>query len=528
MTGARRRWPGFVVAGALTLAAVVGWSVWVVASVSGLRVQVERNVGTLAALGRLRARLDTPDPALAADAAAALARAGHDAPSSRGDGEVVLAALARGDAAAASAAVDRVTTAVRARNRALSIELGTRWRHLYGVAAVVIALAGGLLVVAVISHRRRLRAEAGEAELAARDGLLRDAARRWVSGDLAAPVTARGPALDEFEQALDDVRRALAARLDEVEAQRAALARLNDDLRLQIRHKSEELAQAMARAPRRAALVPGATIAGQFEIVRALGEGAMGAVYAVRRLGDGRPLALKLLRDDGNAVHRARFVREARMLAEIDHANVLRILDVDVTDSGALFLVTELIDGQNLADDDHARELDVLAVLRGIAAGLAAIHAQGVVHRDLKLANIVVGAARDGAPPTVKIVDFGIARDASAVPLDAAAEELTAQGVMVGTLRYMAPECRDDVPPAPPCDVFAFGVVAFRLALGRFPWSTAPLLVLKSFGHLPPPRVPERDPAPPPALVELILRCLDEAPAARPTADEVAATLARL
>ncbi len=521
MSAEKRGWPALVAVGAVALLAIVAWCLWVVLSVAALRRGVEHNVGTLGALGRLRAALERGGPELAAEADAVIALAAQSTRATGADGDALASAVRTGDVTAAGAAIDRLTAAVRARNRALSSQLGDRWRYLYVVAAIVIVLAAGLLVVLVVSHRRRLRAEASEATLAARDATLRDAARRWVDGELAVPVRPRGEALDDFEQALDDVRGALAARLEEVDERRREVARLNDELRLQVKQKSEQLAAALSRTPARAALAAGAIVAGRFEIVGMLGEGGMGSVYAVRRVADGQQLALKLLRDDGNEVHRARFVREARLLAEVDHPNVLRILDVDVTDGGSLYLITELVEGKNLADDDHARASDTGAILGGVAAGLAAIHARGVVHRDLKLANIVVGA-RPSGELVVKIVDFGIARDLAATPADVPVQEITTHGVMLGTLRYMAPECRQASPPGPAADVFGFGVVAFRLLHGRFPWPTPAIVMIKALGHLPEPRFGPADPPVTPQTA-LVLRCLDEDPAARPSSADLAA-----
>jgi serine/threonine-protein kinase len=541
----------FTAIGGALLAAVAAWCVWVVLSTGGLRAEVERNVSILGALMSIRAAVEDPAADLRdeiEEARTISERLATVAPEAQDDARALvsqLERLARSRDTAARAAletgVERITRALRARNRSLSITLGRRWRYLNAVAVIVVLLAASQSALLVLAHRRRVRVEASEAALRARDQTLRDAARRWAVGDLSTPVDPHGAKADDFEAALDDLRKALVRHVDTLERRTLEVSDLAADLRAQLVRKTTQLA---ALAP-----PPGATaeasasriVAGRYELTGTLGEGGMGAVYRVRRLGDDRQLALKLMRRPRDERQRARFLREARLLAEIDHPNVVRILDVDVSDSQPFF-VTELIDGKNLAEVTDWTVETAIPVLRGVAAGLVAIHHRGIIHRDVKLSNVMIGSGR-GGDALVKIVDFGIALDvapsggeilASPEPRETAVENasltpdtaaLTQQGAIIGTIRYIPPEARLDAPLTSAADIFAFGVVATRLLLGDFPWRDPPITLLQRTGRLPAPAI--EGPLVPVPLQELLRRCLAPLPELRPTASEVVDALER-
>jgi serine/threonine-protein kinase len=205
----------------------------------------------------------------------------------------------------------------------------------------------------------------------------------------------------------------LRGRVDELEAHGRQIVQLNAELRRQIADRSGQLYAALALAVTGRGKVPelriGDVVQQRYRIERALGAGGMGAVYEVTRLDDDRRFALKVAREvHGEAL--ARLAREAQMAATVHHPNLVAVVDVDVSATGYLFLVMELVDGTSLKEaakrlGDRAWVLDVLAQL---GRGLAALHAAGVVHRDLKPANVLV--TNDGSGATrVKIADFGIA-----------------------------------------------------------------------------------------------------------------------
>ncbi len=312
----------------------------------------------------------------------------------------------------------------------------------------------------------------------------------------------------------------LTHRVDALSAKNAEVLRLNDELRRQIGARADALALALAQAssPRTAiiqSLAPGEIVAKRYEVKRAVGEGATGKVYEVVRLTDGARLALKLLDPSSDATEMARFAREAQIISQIDHPNVIRIADVDVTHEGFFYLIVEFVEGLSLRHH-YPRERSLLwnvTVLAQVAEGLATIHASGIVHRDLKPANVLVTSAPgagEADAPVAKIADFGIS--STGVDRDFGAEEetvigahasgappaglaalglplpandgsvktgqtgsstsslthsdslLTQTGAWMGTPKYMAPELGGAARHARPAsDVFAFGVMAYEM-----------------------------------------------------------------
>ncbi|MGZ3456362.1 MAG: protein kinase domain-containing protein [Polyangiales bacterium] len=329
----------------------------------------------------------------------------------------------------------------------------------------------------------------------------------------------------------------LAGRVQLLEERARENAVLSDELRRQIADRSQRLAEALARIgalPERSlSMRSGDEVHGRYRVVRRLGQGGMGSVHEVERLTDGKHFALKVLTSATSGVALARLAREAQVAAEVAHENLVSMVDVDVSESGALYLVMELIDGASLADH-HERFGDVpwaLEILRQTASGLSALHARGIVHRDLKPANVLV--TREGK---AKIADFGIARidgdssdqalatTASADPalMPTASQPLTRTGMWMGTPLYMAPElARGASTAAVSSDLWSFGVIAYELVTGKFPFASPPVLEALAGRH-----VPRPDFAGLPADIALVLaRCCDEDPAARPTATEVVAAL---
>jgi Tol biopolymer transport system component len=218
---------------------------------------------------------------------------------------------------------------------------------------------------------------------------------------------------------------------------------------------------------------------GPFEILSALGEGGMGAVYRARDSRLNRDVAIKVLlaavADDPE--RRARFEREAQVLASLNHPNIAHIHGLE--DAGGITaLVLELVDGPTLADriEKGALPLDeALPIARQIAEALEAAHEQGIVHRDLKPANIKVRA--DG---TVKVLDFGLAKaiepagaasgSISISPTITSPAQMTAVGVVLGTAAYMSPEQARGKAVNKRADIWAFGCVLYEMLTGRRPF----------------------------------------------------------
>jgi serine/threonine protein kinase/tetratricopeptide (TPR) repeat protein len=202
---------------------------------------------------------------------------------------------------------------------------------------------------------------------------------------------------------------------------------------------------------------------GPYAIVRKLGEGGMGVVYAARDERLQRTVALKTLSavtNDPNA--QKRFWREARAAASINHPNVCQIYEIG-EDDGTLFIVMELLEGQVLSERLGSGALtssEAIPIGLGILAALSALHARGIVHRDLKPSNVFL--TQHG----VKVLDFGLARpefDGAFNPTT----ELTRPGVVMGTPRYMAPEQITGELVDGRSDLFAVGAILFEMLAGR-------------------------------------------------------------
>jgi serine/threonine protein kinase len=207
------------------------------------------------------------------------------------------------------------------------------------------------------------------------------------------------------------------------------------------------------RASELSSLPPG-TVVGRFEIVRELGRGAFGVVYEARDRELGRMVALKVVRPGTAVVGEAKVLLEAEAIARLSHPNLVTLHDVGQSDCGP-YLVFELLRGKTLQDRMDEGPLPVQEAVHfaaEVARGLAHAHAEGVVHRDLKPANVFVTTKGQ-----VKILDFGMAHAFGRGRLSG------------GTPAYMAPEQWEDDPEDERTDVFALGVMLYRIPGG---WGT--------------------------------------------------------
>ena len=207
---------------------------------------------------------------------------------------------------------------------------------------------------------------------------------------------------------------------------------------------------------------------GPYELLGRLGQGGMGVVFLGRERRGGRLAAVKAIRPElaGDPAFAARFRREVEAARRVDSPLVARVLDADAA-AERPWLATEYVDGPTLADAVPATGPltggRLAAFAAGVADALTAIHAAGVVHRDLKATNVLLPRSPG---PEVKVIDFGIAWAADAT--------MTRSGLRFGTPSWMAPEQLRDRPAGPPADVFAWGLLVAFTAAGRHPFGGGP------------------------------------------------------
>ena len=230
-----------------------------------------------------------------------------------------------------------------------------------------------------------------------------------------------------------------------------------------------------AQAPNGHDLQTGVVISGRYKVERVLGRGGMGAVYAVQHVNTGESLALKVLHPALASNKQAvdRFRTEARAPVRIGTDHVVRIFDADVSpEMGDVpFMVMELLAGRDLGSELKRRGVlpagEVVLYLRQVARALDKAHGLSIVHRDLKPANLFL-TERDDGSPLIKILDFGIAK-----LTDGMSAEATQDGTIFGTPWYMSPEQARGMASkvGPPADLWALGLIAFRLLTGQNYWT---------------------------------------------------------
>jgi tRNA A-37 threonylcarbamoyl transferase component Bud32 len=405
---------------------------------------------------------------------------------------------------------------------------------------------GAIATTPGLLHARALRAT-GLTSMAVVVGMFAYLRQPWDRLALAllavAVATAGGGVV--VRHAVSFVRRAweaAEARVKEVEARSREVDALNEELRRQVAERSRELTEALARSEGSVAPVAldvGDLFDGRYRVTRALGRGGMGAVYEVERTRDGKKLALKVVTAALSGKHAARFAREAEIGARLQHENLVSIVDVGIAAGATPFLVMELVQGGSL-EEKRARFGDAkwaIPILRQIAAGLEELHANRIVHRDMKPGNVLLVENGTATAPVAKISDFGISRfgaidegadvdelgPTTSLPgRHGSASNLTETGAIMGTPVYMPPEAWFGPAKHPSADVFSLGILAYEALTGRSPFAVPPVLLVRS-----------RQPIPTPApldgidakVASLVLACLRVEPNERPRAKDVAEVL---
>jgi serine/threonine protein kinase len=261
---------------------------------------------------------------------------------------------------------------------------------------------------------------------------------------------------------------------------------------------------------------------GAYRLEALLGEGAMGVVYRATRDPDGETVAVKILRAElvDDDVYARRFEREGRVARGLDHPHLVPVLDTGFED-GRRYIVTRHVQGESLANVlEHEGILPTGRVVRlaaGLGSALDVVHRTGLVHRDVKPANVLVDSRGRSL-----LTDFGVARGA-------ADSVLTAPGRVVGTVDYLAPEVIQGRPAGPASDIYALGCLVFECLAGEPPFAAAPGFGATCLAHLQsdPPDLAGRRPDAPPALLWASRQALAKDPADRPATGAAYARLLR-
>ena len=264
----------------------------------------------------------------------------------------------------------------------------------------------------------------------------------------------------------------------------------------------------------------GTVIDGRFEIRDRLGQGGMGTVYRAWQRSVGREVAIKLIdrsiSNDPMSVRR--FLREAHLASQLSHPNTISVLDFGHLPDGRLFTAMELLRGRTLGRELRAVGAFPLARIVRIGTqicdALEAAHAQRIVHRDLKLDNVML---LEHGNDLIKVLDFGLAKT-----LDDKSTQATAAGIVVGTPRYIAPETAMTGEATPASDMYALGVMLGELAIAGPLWEGTTLSVILQH-QLQPEPVVATVPMP---LRELVRRLVDPQPHGRPNAQDTRKLLA--
>jgi eukaryotic-like serine/threonine-protein kinase len=266
-----------------------------------------------------------------------------------------------------------------------------------------------------------------------------------------------------------------------------------------------------------ARLTPGQTLDGKYEILEKIGEGGMGQVYKARHVHLDEIRIIKVTKPDalGEGPDPRRFQEEARMATLVRHPNVAALYDFSRLPDGSYYMVWEFIDGVTLEEWMRRHGplplWQALDVARQVLAGLAEIHAQGIVHRDLSPDNILVRENREGRL-VAKIIDLGVAKRVAAESL-----AMTGTGLFLGKLKYCSPEQAGALPEGEVVDgrsdLYSFGIVLYEMLAGRPPFeSQTPEGYLGKHLHSTPPpfdttRLPARTGS---ALASIVMRALEK------------------
>ncbi|MEZ4461377.1 MAG: serine/threonine-protein kinase [bacterium] len=245
---------------------------------------------------------------------------------------------------------------------------------------------------------------------------------------------------------------------------------------------------------------PGDIFEHKYRIDHVLGKGSFAHVYKAVVDEIGRKVAIKILRplygEDGRPTYseqlRQRFLREAKLLSELQDRHTIRLYDYGKSQDGLLFMIFEFVDGAPLADLIGAKMSGarVVSILKQVLSSLHEAHQHGIIHRDIKPANIMIYEYL-GQTDCAKLLDFGVAKDVDATM------QLTTRNMRIGTMRYMSPEQVRGEEVVPASDLYSLGLVAYEMLVGAKAIESDDMNVVSLFHMRPDPIVlPNIDVAP--------------------------------
>jgi serine/threonine protein kinase len=335
----------------------------------------------------------------------------------------------------------------------------------------------------------------------------------------------------------------LAGALNETERKNQELARANAEIErknLELDKKIIEIETAQRQADRMflalADALPGTVIEGKYLLGDKIGAGGFGVVFRGRNVIEGTPIAVKVFRPiagNDSAEAAERFRREGLTLCRVHHPNAVQVFDSGISSEGIAYIVMELLVGTSLSDELHQSGRLSLKraaeILRPVCEALAAAHAAGIIHRDIKPDNVFLHHGDFGE--VVKVVDFGIAKlikDDTGETKDGY-EALTKTGGVIGTPQYIAPERLCGNTYNGQSDVYSVGVMLYQMLCGQVPFHVSSNnLIRLVMSHLndPPPPMRQLNPSIPPAVEAIVLGALAKNPAERPKIRDLGETFA--
>lgn len=317
-------------------------------------------------------------------------------------------------------------------------------------------------------------------------------------------------------------------------------------LRKELERQNIELAkekEALLLAQKRTNLVfsalaetlPGTVLEGKYRLEHKIGKGGYAVVYKATQLSLNRPVAIKIFQptpgnDSGLALDRFRF--EGASTSRITHPNAVSILEFDISFSGIAYLAMEFLQGYTLADELGEKKIfssrRSLEIIIPVCEVLAEAHKLGIIHRDIKPDNIFLHQTSNGE--VVKVLDFGIAKSFNN-DSEIYVENLTSEGLVLGTPTYMSPERLKNHPYDGRSDVYSVGIILYHMLSGECPFEafdrSVTTIITMHLMHTPAP-IQEMNPNVPGVLAEIVMKTLDKRAENRPTAQNLVEQLSQI